>query len=296
MIRIGTRGSRLALWQAEDLKNRLDKEGEQSELHIIKTRGDQIQHLSLSKMEGKGFFTKEIEDSLLNAEVDIAVHSMKDLPTEKIPGLVIAGVSEREDPADLLIIRKEKYNPEFTLGLSAAALVGTSSVRRKVQIREFLPSCELRDIRGNVPTRLRKLNDGTFDAIILAAAGVRRLEIDLGGFHVVRFNPIEFIPAPAQGVIAYQCREDDLVTRKLLGRINHEETARVTNVERKILKLVEGGCHVPLGAYCYRDNENNFHCTASYAQNENDEPFRYNLSQSTSDQLAERIVENLVRS
>ena len=167
-VRIGTRGSKLALWQANYLQDELAKIGLTSSIHIIKTKGDAIQDLSFDKIEGKGFFTKEIEEALLQEEVDLAVHSMKDLPTTSPEGLVITAVSYREDPTDWLIVRKEVSVKNKLLRLPVGAVVGTSSARRKAQLLHFRSDFVLKDIRGNVPTRIDKLRQGQFDAIVLA--------------------------------------------------------------------------------------------------------------------------------
>ena len=292
-IRIGTRGSQLALWQAEYLRKELAAHQIESELVIIKTQGDRIQHLSFDKMEGKGFFTKEIEDHLLGGEIDVAVHSMKDLPTNAPEGLVVTAVSYREDPADWLVVRKEVLDTGQLFQLPEKAVVGTSSARRKAQILDFRPDVAIRDIRGNVPTRLRKLREGNFDGILLAAAGLTRLRIDLSDLHVVRFNPREFVPAPAQGVLAFQTSAEDKKTRRLLQHIHQREVAERTNIERRVLNLLGGGCHMPLGVYCERDAAGNYHVWAAKADTWDSPLQRARLSQSTSHQLAERVLEAL---
>ena len=293
IIRIGTRGSKLALWQANFTKHALADIGVQSELHIIKTKGDQIQDLSFDKIEGKGFFTKEIETALLKNEVDLAVHSMKDMPTAQIEGLVLAGVSARENPADWLIIKKSSFQKENSLSLPKSAKVGTSSARRKAMLRDLCPDVQTFDLRGNVPTRLKKLAEGDMDAILLAAAGLIRLKIDLSTFEVVKLHPKEFIPAPAQGVVAYQVRENDLTLRRTLKKIHHPEVVECTNVERKVLKLMDGGCHMPLGVYCQKDEMGNFHAIAGYAKTWDSPIVRKRLSYSTNFQLADDLFKHL---
>jgi hydroxymethylbilane synthase len=293
IIKIGTRGSKLALWQAEFTQRQLAEVGVESELVIISTKGDRVQHLSFDKIEGKGFFTKEIEDALLRGDVDLAVHSMKDLPTTQPEGLVVTAVSYRENPADWLIVRPESKQEGKLFQLRENAVVGTSSARRKAQLLHFRSDVELNDIRGNVPTRLRKLQEGQFDAILLAGAGISRLELDLSDFHVVKFNPKEFVPAPAQGVLAFQTVASDLEVRRLLKQIHHSEVSAVTNVERKVLKLLEGGCHMPLGVYCERDAMGNYHVWAAKADTWDAPLRRAHLSSSTKLNLAERIVEEL---
>lgn len=292
-IRIGTRGSRLALWQANFTKEKLEAIGIEVELVIIKTKGDKIQHLSFDKIEGKGFFTKEIEDALLRGDVDMAVHSMKDMQTESPEGLVITAVSYRENPADWLMIRKERVKEGKIMKLPENAVVGTSSARRKAQLLHFRNDIELKDIRGNVPTRLDKLRQGDFDAIMLAAAGVSRLEMDLSDFEIVKLNPREFVPAPAQGVLAWQTCEDDLTTRRILKKLHHSDVSARTNIERKVLNLMDGGCHMPLGVYCETDQMNNYHVWAAKAEEWNSPVKTVRVSSSTSYQLAEEVVKKL---
>ncbi len=289
-IIIGTRGSKLALWQAYFTKDNLEKLGLKVELSIIKTKGDKIQHLSFDKIEGKGFFTKEIEDALLKGDIDMAVHSMKDLPTESPEGLSIAGVSYRANPADWLVINKGKEDNSKVYKLKENAVVGTSSARRKAILLDIRSDITLKDIRGNVPTRLQKLKDGQFDAIVLAAAGLTRLDLDLSDFEVVQLNTKEFVPAPAQGVLAYQTRTSDKETRKIIKKLHHAEVASSTNVERKVLNLLGGGCHMPLGVYCEQDQMGNYHVWAAKADTWNSPVKRVRLSSSTSFELAEQVL------
>lgn len=295
IIRIGTRGSQLAMWQAHHTQEQLTKAGIQSELVIIKTQGDRIQHLSFDKMEGKGFFTKEIEDALLRDEIDVAVHSMKDLPTNSPEGLCITALSYREDPADWLVIRKEQLDKAQDLWLPRKAVVGTSSARRKAQVLDFRPDIEIKDIRGNVPTRLNKLREGQFDAILLAAAGMTRLKIEAEDLEILKFNPREFVPAPAQGVLAWQTRASDKPTRRLLKHVHQKGTAELTNIERRVLNLLNGGCQMPLGVYCEKDADGNYHVWAALATAWDAPLQRVQLSQSTKHQLPERVVEALRR-
>lgn len=288
MLRIGTRGSKLALWQAEFTRSELARNGVESELVVIKTQGDAVQHLSFDKLEGKGFFTKEIEDALLRGEVDLAVHSMKDLPTSQPEGLVITAVSYRDNPADWLVVRKDSLAPGEIFKLKKNAVVGTSANRRKAQLLDFRPDTRLKDIRGNVPTRLEKLRSGDFDAIFLAAAGVSRLALDLSDFEVIELNPREFVPAPAQGVLAWQTNRDDTATRLILKKIHHPEVSVCTNVERRVLQLMEGGCQLPLGVHCERDAAGHFHAFA--ACEIGGIMRRARLSSSTSFGMAEKLV------
>ena len=293
MIRIGTRGSRLALWQAHFLQRELARLGSESELVVIKTQGDRIQDIGFQKMEGKGFFTKELEEALLDERVDLAVHSMKDLPTTQPDGLVLAAVSYREDPTDTLLVRREVLDPQAVLKLPRGARVGTSSARRKSQMRALRPDVELLDLRGNVPTRVDKLRSGGYDAIILATAGLNRLELNPEGVELIRFSPREFVPAPAQGVLAFQCRESATELRRLLQRIHHRDVAERTNVERSVLKLLDGGCQLPLGVYCETDEQGNYHVWAAIAESDAVAARRIRFSSSTRFELAEMVVERL---
>ena len=291
MIKIGTRGSKLALWQAEFTRTELARIGIESELIIIKTRGDMIQHLGFDKMEGKGFFTKEIEDALLRGEIDVAVHSMKDLPTEQPEGLVITAVSYRENPSDLLVVRKEAIDAAQVFRFKEGGIVGTSAARRKAQLADYRPDAVLKDIRGNVPTRLEKLRSGDFDAIFLAAAGVSRLALDMSDFEVVELHPSEFVPAPAQGVLAWQTNRDDMATRRIFKQLHQTSTAAVTNIERKVLQLMDGGCQLPLGVHCTRDSNGNFHVFAACQKGA--EMRRVRLSSSTSTGIAAQVVSQI---
>ncbi|MBK8554537.1 MAG: hydroxymethylbilane synthase [Lewinellaceae bacterium] len=287
-LRIGTRGSKLALWQAEYTQAELAKIGVDSVLVIIKTQGDIIQHLGFDKMEGKGFFTKEIEESLLRGEIDVAVHSMKDLPTQQPEGLCITAVSYRDNPADLLIIRPEAVDKTQIFKLKQGAIVGTSAARRKAQLADYRPDTVAKDIRGNVTTRLEKLRQGDFDAIFLAAAGIGRLGIQPEGLEVVTLNPREFVPAPAQGVLAWQTNCDDVATRRVLKKIHQTAIAAATNVERRVLQMFDGGCQLPLGVHCERDASGNYHAFAACQLD--GAMRRVQVSQSTNSGLADKIV------
>jgi len=254
-IRIGSRGSDLALWQAHFVKDQLEKLGHFVDIKIIVTKGDRIQDLSFDKMEGKGFFTKEIEEALLKNEIDLAVHSHKDLETTNPEGLIIGAVSYRENPSDLLLIHESGFDSTQPFQLKKNAIIGTSAARRKSQLLRLRPDCELKDLRGNVPTRVQKLRDGQYDAIVLAAAGVHRLNLDLSDFIEVEFSVKEFIPAPAQGVLALQIREADTALKEVLSSINHVDVAEEIGVEREVMRLLQGGCQLPLGVFCKREGD-----------------------------------------
>ena len=252
---IGSRGSDLALWQANFVQAELQKLGCEVEINIIKTQGDKIQHLSFDKLEGKGFFTKEIEDALLNKSIDLAVHSHKDLETTPPENLMIACVSERANPADILLINKNAIDENQKWSLKKGALVGTSSARRKSLTLKYRSDVDIQDLRGNVPTRINKLREGNYDAILLAKAGVDRLELDLSEFVEVVLDPTEFVPAPAQGVLGLQIRNEDTELFDILQKMNFPDVQKRIELERKVLNLLDGGCQLPLGVYCNEDHK-----------------------------------------
>ena len=262
-IRIGSRGSDLALWQANHVKRQLEALGATVSITIIKTQGDQIQDLSFDKLEGKGFFTKEIEQALLDGSIDLAVHSHKDLETTPPEGLIIAAVSERENPADVLLILPGAVDTTQHWNLKQGAVVGTSSARRKSQLVAFRDDTIIKDLRGNVPTRLQKLIDGGYDAILLAKAGLDRLELDLSAVHVEVLDPEEFIPAPAQGVLALQIRSSDSELFAFMQALNHADVQSKIELERTVLNRLQGGCQLPLGVYCPEEGK----LLVSYAAN-----------------------------
>ncbi|WDF56500.1 hydroxymethylbilane synthase [Mucilaginibacter sp. KACC 22063] len=286
---IGTRGSELALWQANFVKNELATIGVSAELKIIKTQGDRILNLSFDKLEGKGFFTKELEEELLAGTIDLAVHSHKDLPTENPPGLIIAAVSEREDPSELLLILKDCVDVHQKLSVKFGGTVGTSSNRRKAQLLAYRPDLEIEDLRGNVNTRIQKLRDEKYDAIMLAKAGVSRLGLDLSEFHIEELTPTELVPAPAQGVLAIQIRENDHELYERLQALHNQDVAEQLNVERTVLKLFGGGCHLPLGCYC-RKHEGKFQVFTSKADDGEDFPDRVYMQADSSVGLPEKII------
>ena len=249
-ITIGTRGSDLALWQANHVKSQLEAIGQNVSIEVIKTRGDQIQDLSFDKMEGKGFFTKEIEIALLNHDIDLAVHSHKDLETVQPKGLKVTAVSCRENPCELLLINKSAHNPNAPWELKKKSIIGTSSARRKSQLLAIRSDVEIKDLRGNVPTRVAKLKSGEYDAILIAKAGALRLNLDLSDLISVDLTPDEFVPAPAQGVLAFQIRSQDKELEEVLQEINDHQIQKLVGLEREVLGLMDGGCQLPLGVYC----------------------------------------------
>ncbi len=291
-IIIGSRGSDLALWQARFVQSRIEELGHAVEIKIIKTQGDIIQHLSFEKMEGKGFFTKELEKELLEESIDLAVHSFKDLETNYPEGLTIGAVCARADHRDLLLIREEGLDASRKWELKRGALVGTSSARRKLQLRSHRPDISLDDIRGNVPTRVAKLRDGRFDAIVLAKAGLDRLEYDVSDLHVHILDPTEFIPAPAQGALAVQIRDKDARIAGVVAQLHREDIAESTSIERRVLNLFQGGCQLPLGAYCHKESDT-FVLRVAMAPTWQDSLSQIVLRQKSPSGLAERAVETL---
>ncbi|NUQ81843.1 MAG: hydroxymethylbilane synthase [Bacteroidetes bacterium] len=245
---IGTRGSELALWQARRIQSLLSEKGISARLEIIKTQGDQIQNLPLSKLEGKGFFTRELEEALLDGRIDLAVHSMKDLPTDLPAGLKLVAVPERESPADRFLIHRDAADPSQPFGFRTGARVGTSSNRRIDQLRYHRPDAQAVPIRGNVPTRVQKLRDGVVDVLIMAAAGLNRLDLDLNDLIVVEPDLTVWVPAPAQGALAIECRDPDDRIQGILADLNSAAISTLVSVEREFLKLTGGGCHAAVGA------------------------------------------------
>jgi hydroxymethylbilane synthase len=247
LIRIGSRGSQLARWQSEHIAEALRALGHQVEIELIQTTGDRLQQVAFSKVGTKGMFTQEIEDALLEGRVDLAVHSLKDMPTELASPFVLGAIPNRIDPRDALV--STRY--ESFAALPASARVGTSSVRRQAQLKAHRPDLEYVEFRGNVDTRLRKLEEGQVEAIVLAAAGLDRL----GRTEWVRDRFAEDVlcPAPGQGALAIECRADDDATRAILAGLNDADTSAAVTAEREALAALGGGCQVPIGVYCHRN-------------------------------------------
>ncbi len=245
-LRIGSRGSQLALWQANHISGLLRAQGQEVEIEIIHTTGDKITDVALAKVGTKGMFTKEIEEALAGRQVDLAVHSLKDLPTELPAGFEIAAITERQDPRDAFC--SLKYNS--IEALPQGARVGTSSLRRQAQLKAIRPDLDIHPLRGNVDTRLRKLEQGEYDAIVLASAGLKRL----GKMELVQeIIPAEIMcPAAGQGALGIEIREGDVKTRELLTFLNDSNARAATTCERALLNSLGGGCQVPIGAFAER--------------------------------------------
>jgi hydroxymethylbilane synthase len=261
-LRLGTRGSELARTQSGTVAAALQRLQLAVELSIIKTSGDQNTTSTFASIGPQGVFVREIEQALVERRVDLAVHSFKDLPTKSPPELTIAAIPQRADPADLLLVRHDAYADaagDGWLPLKRGARVGTASARRRAWLLHFRRDLTVEPLRGNVPTRVRRLEEGGFDAIVLAAAGLERLQAEqrlgssLSGIAVLRLDPARFVSAPAQGALAVQCRRDDAEVLAALARLDHAPTRAAVAAERDALARAEGGCDVAFGAYCFAE-------------------------------------------
>jgi hydroxymethylbilane synthase len=247
---IGSRGSKLALWQAEWVRARLaaHRPGVEVRIEIVKTSGDVLRDAPLSVIGGQGAFTKELEEALLGGRVDIAVHSLKDLPTVLPEGLRVAAVTEREDPRDALVLRSGAQGHAGSLAeLPRGVVVGTSSQRRRAQLKHLRPDAVVKELRGNVDTRLRKLDAGEFDAVILASAGLRRLGFE--GRISAALSTAEMLPAVGQGALGVETRSDDADTNELVSLLDDQPTRMACEAERALLRSLGGGCLVPIAAH-----------------------------------------------
>lgn len=242
-FRIGSRGSQLALWQANDIAGLLRARGHAVEIEVIKTTGDKVQDVPLAQVGAKGMFTKEIEEALAAGQVDLAVHSLKDLPTTVQPGFLLAAITQRDDPRDALLSHKFRGVDELPQG----ARVGTSSLRRQAQLKAFRPDLEVIPLRGNVDTRMRKLQSGELDAIVLSAAGLDRLKLTAP--HRYLFPIEQMCPAAGQGTLAIEIRDGDAATLAAVQPFDHAPSRAAVTAERAALERLGGGCQVPIGAY-----------------------------------------------
>jgi hydroxymethylbilane synthase len=287
-LRIGSRGSQLALWQANHISALLREQGHEVELEIIKTTGDKITDVALAKVGTKGMFTKEIEEALAEGRVDLAVHSLKDLPTSLPPGFEIAAITTRQNPRDVFLsVKYDKIE-----SLPQAAKVGTSSLRRQAQLKAIRPDLELFPLRGNVDTRIRKLEEGQYDAIILAAAGLLRL----GKTQLVKQVIEESVmcPAAGQGALGIEIRKGDTQMQKLLAFLNDETARATTTCERALLNKLGGGCQVPIGAFAETDGSV-LRLTAICARPDGTEVIREVQTGSDAVELGERAGETILR-
>jgi hydroxymethylbilane synthase len=287
-LRIGSRGSQLALWQAHHISALLRERGHEVELEIIKTTGDKITDVALAKVGTKGMFTKEIEEALAEQRIDLAVHSLKDLPTELSQGFEIAAVTTRENPRDVFCSHKYEGIEDLPRG----ALVGTSSLRRQAQLKAVRPDLDIHPLRGNVDTRLRKLEAGEYDAIILAAAGLNRL----GKTQLVRqVIPAEVMcPAAGQGALGIEIRAGDSVTRQHLAFLDNAAARASTTCERALLNKLGGGCQVPIGAFA-QGRDGRLHLQAIVADPDGTKVLRESRDGSDPVQLGESAGEILLQ-
>ena len=287
-LRIGSRGSQLALWQAHHISALLRECGHEVELEIIKTTGDKITDVALAKVGTKGMFTKEIEEALAEGRIDLAVHSLKDLPTELSQGFEIAAVTTRENPRDVFC--SHKY--ESIEDLPRAARVGTSSLRRQAQLKAARPDLDIHPLRGNVDTRLRKLEAGEYEAVILAAAGLNRL----GKTQLVKqVIPAEVMcPAAGQGALGIEIRAGDSVTRQHLAFLDDAAARATTTCERALLNRLGGGCQVPIGAFA-EVREGRLHLDAIVADPDGSKILRESRDGSDPVQLGESVGEILLQ-
>ena len=287
-LRIGSRGSQLALWQANHVSALLREQGHTVEIEIIKTTGDKILDVALAKVGTKGMFTKEIEEALADKRVDLAVHSLKDVPTELAPEFELAAIMKREDPRDAFISVKYSSLDELPQG----AKVGTSSLRRQAQLKALRPDLETFPLRGNVDTRIRKLESGEYDAIILAAAGVHRLGLHK---HVKsRISADVMCPAVGQGALAIEIRRDDAQTRTLLAFLNHAETRAAIECERALLGSMGGGCQVPIGAYAEK-REGRLHLRAMVGRPDGSLILREQAEGADGEKLGRDVAQTLLK-
>ncbi len=248
---IGTRGSDLALWQARRVAERLKGLNIDHRIEIISTSGDRFQDIALQKQQDKGFFTREIENRLISGDIDIAVHSLKDLPTASDSMLEIGAYLPRGPVGDLLIVHPDRFNSEESdiFPVAHGSKVGAGSLRRQALLNIYCPHAEPALLRGNVPTRIRKCREGQYDAIIIARAGVERLRVNLRSFRVSELNPEIWLPAPGQGVVAVQIRKEDKKISRAVAKINDPKTGQAAQIERQLLANFEGGCHSAFGAF-----------------------------------------------
>ena len=243
---IGSRGSELALWQSREVARLL---GTKTEIRIIKTSGDKFLDIPLQGQLEKGFFTREIEQFLFRGEIDLAVHSLKDLPTELDSRLTIGAYLKRAAVSDLLLVREDMHDPNAIFPVKPGCVVGATSLRRQAMLRYFSPGSKPAMLRGNVPTRVRKCKEGEFEAVVLARAGVERLALDLKPLLAYELDPKVWLPAPGQGVIAIEARADDKRILNLLAPLDDKPSRDAAFLERKLLANFEGGCHTAFGAY-----------------------------------------------
>lgn len=292
MMRIGSRGSQLALWQANHIADRLRSLGHEVSIEIIRTTGDAMQHVAFAKVGSKGMFTKEIEEALRENRIDLAVHSLKDLPTELEPAFAIAAIPERVDPRDAFLSARH----ESFAALPPGARVGTSSLRRRAQLRAHRDDLQFEEFRGNVDTRIRKMVEGQVDAIILASAGLERL--GLTEYRRECFAPQILCPAAGQGALAIETRADDARTMDAMLALDHAPTRYAVTAERVSLAALGGGCQVPIGVHCTPEPGTDAYSIAGVvAAPEGGQVIRveYEHQQTEAAELGQKLADELLR-
>lgn len=288
-LRIGTRDSQLATWQAENVAEKLKKLGHSVELVFVKSEGDLDLTTPLTEMGGKGVFTKALDEALLEDKIDLAVHSYKDLPTDNPLPLKVTAVLEREDPRDSLVAPR---GTEFLEDDSFPAVIATGSNRRKAQWMNRYPKHQIVDIRGNVNTRLKKTENSDWQGTIFAAAGLKRIDLD----HHISLYLDWMVPAPAQGAMAVMTREDDKSLIEELQRLNHRETALCTGAERKFLNIMEAGCSAPVGAFAVvKDSELHFKAVALTVDGRERFDYERTTGLSQAEDIGEEAARELLR-
>ena len=290
---IGSRGSELALWQANFVKKELEKNNRNIsvEIQIIKTKGDKTLDVALSKIGDKSLFTKELEIELLNKKIDLAVHSLKDLQTEIPKGLKLAAVTKRHNVQDVLIARKKGTT---IFNLPDGATIATGSLRRKCQLLHLRPDLNIVDLRGNVPSRIKKFLESDWDAIILARAGVERLKLDKHISSIIKTDVM--LPAVGQGALGIETRSDNKIVNEIVKSIHHEETYKAVLAERALLKTLEGGCQVPIGAFA-EVKKNGLHIDALVGSLEGSITFRKKIrgSKNNPEMLGRELARDLLK-
>lgn len=291
MLKIGTSDSKIDLWQATFTRSVLTHMGVESELILFKTPSGPEHGPEADSYADNALLNKEIHAALLHGAVDLAVHTLEKLPAEQPEGLCITAVSQRQNPADLLLIRKDAFAANKLLKLAEGAMICTPSMRRAAQLRAFRPDVQWKELVGDAPTLLEKLRKGECDAIFWSAAMVERLSPDLSDLEVFELPAREFVPAPGQGVMAWQTNRSDTATRLILKQLHHPDVSACTNIERRVLQLMGADSKDALGVYCERDALGNYHAFAAYASE--GRLIKTRLSSSTSFGMAEQLVEQL---
>lgn len=292
-IIIGSRGSELALWQAKFVKNELERKNKNVsvEIKIIKTKGDKILDVALSKIGDRSLFTKELEIELINKKIDLAVHSLKDLQTEIPKGLKLAAVTKRHNVQDVLISRKKGTT---IFNLPENATVATGSLRRRCQLLHLRPDLNIVELRGNVPSRIKKFLESDWDAIILARAGVERLKLNKHISSIIKTDVM--LPAVGQGALGIETRDDNKIVNEIIKSIHHENTYKAVLAERSLLKTLEGGCQVPIGAFA-EVKKNGLHIDALVGSLDGSLTFRKKIrgSKNNPEKLGKKLADDLLK-